>query len=149
MKHKKQLTKLVTILILGTVILACSDGDDMSNDLLSTDMAEMEIVQSMKIAFNGSFVSTGHPTSGTVEVVEGKHELLFKNFKTDDGPDLDVYLCTTIDATDFVNAGDLKGIEGDYSYTIPADTDLTKYKYVVIWCVDFSVSFGYAELKMP
>lgn len=41
----------------------------------------------------------------------------------------------------------LEGISGNYAYTIPANTDLSKYKYVVMWYVDFSVSFGHAELK--
>ena len=74
-------------------------------------------------------------------------KLTFTNFKTDSGPKLLVYLSTDNDATAYVNLGDLKGVEGDFTYTIPAGTDLSKYKIVNIWCVDFLVSFGVAELK--
>lgn len=65
----------------------------------------------------------------------------------DDGPKLLLYLSTEVDSKDFVNLVDLKGIEGNFKYNIPDNTDLKKYKYVVVWCVDFSVSFGHAELK--
>ena len=58
-----------------------------------------------------------------------------------------VYLSTDVNSTEFVNLGDLKGISGDFTYNIPAYTDVAKYKIVNIWCVDFSVSFGTAELK--
>ena len=58
-----------------------------------------------------------------------------------------MYLSTDVNSTEFVNLGDLKGISGDFTYNIPAYTDVAKYKIVNIWCVDFSVSFGTAELK--
>jgi len=38
-------------------------------------------------------------------------------------------------------------MDGDFTYNIPNNTNLEKYKIVDIWCVDFSVSFGHAELK--
>ena len=58
-----------------------------------------------------------------------------------------MYLSTEVSSTEFVNLGDLKGVEGNFTYKIPDDTDLGKYKFLVVWCVDFSVSFGQAELK--
>lgn len=97
--------------------------------------------------FKGDFVSAAHPTSGMVAVSDDKLSLTFTNFKTDNGPKLLVYLSTDTNATEFVNLGDLKGIEGDYSYTIPNGTDIEKFNIVNIWCVDFLVSFGHAELK--
>ena len=69
------------------------------------------------------------------------------NFKTDNGPKLLLYLSSDVNATEFVNLGDLIGVEGNFTYEIPANTDLKKFKYVNVWCVDFSVSFGHAELK--
>ena len=71
----------------------------------------------------------------------------FTNFKTDNGPKLLVYLSNDVNSTEYVNLGDLKGISGDFTYSIPANTDLAKFKIVNIWCVDFSVSFGTAILK--
>jgi len=128
---------------LGLIFLSCSEKSQLG---METELIEMGNMTE-KISLMGDFVTDGHPTSGIASVNEAKTILSFKNFKTDNGPKLLVYLSTTVESTDFVNLGDLKGISGDYQYVIPANTDLTKHKYVVIWCVDFLVSFGHAELK--
>ena len=96
---------------------------------------------------SGSFVSGAHETSGMVSVNSLITELIFTDFKTDQGPKLLVYLTTEVGSADYTSLGDLKGVERDYKYDIPANTDLGKYKIVDIWCVDFSVSFGHAQLK--
>lgn len=96
---------------------------------------------------SGKFVSDAHPTSGMASVNKDESKLLFKNFKTDDGPKLLVYLSTETNPTDYVDLGDLKGLSGDFEYAIPNNTDLSKYKFIIIWCIDATVSFGYAELK--
>jgi len=92
-------------------------------------------------------VSDAHPTMGTATVNENVTSLALTNFKTDDGPKLLLYLSTEVDSNEYVDLGELKGLEGNYNYAIPAGTDIEKYKYVVVWCIDFSVSFGHAELK--
>ena len=139
MKMKARIVLLSFIILLGS----CSENSMIGMDNESIDMGAMND----KISYQGTFVSVGHPTSGLATVNENKTILSFKNFKTDNGPKLLVYLSTTTEDEDFVNLGDLKGIEGNYDYTIPQNTDIATYKYVVIWCVDFSVSFGHAELK--
>jgi len=122
------------------VLIACNSGDD---DMLTNSGSEMTEQENIK----GDFVSDTHPTSGMVTVNADKSVLSINNFKTDDGPKLLLYLTTDLDVNDYVDLGDLKGIEGDFEYDIPSNTDLMKYKYVVVWCVDFSVSFGHAELE--
>ena len=122
------------------VLIACNSGDD---DMLPNSGSEMTEQENIK----GDFVSDTHPTSGMVTVNADKSVLSINNFKTDDGPKLLLYLTTDLDVNDYVDLGDLKGIEGDFEYDIPSNTDLMKYRYVVVWCVDFSVSFGHAELE--
>ncbi|MDY7394025.1 DM13 domain-containing protein [Aureibaculum sp. 2210JD6-5] len=34
-----------------------------------------------------------------------------------------------------------------FAYNLPSNVGYSKYSYVVIWYVDFSVSFGYAIVK--
>ena len=102
------------------------------------------------------FVDRSHPTSGDVTVLsgaDGRRVLRFENFKTDNGPDLDVYLSAAApDAPasefddDFINLGDLKGNIGNQNYEIPLEVDLEHYSTVVIWCVRFGVAFGVADL---
>ncbi len=126
--------------------MACSSGsDDLENGLLNSGAEMTEEMNSE--AEKGDFISDAHPTTGMVSVNKDKSVLNLINFKTDDGPKLNLYLSTEVDSKDYVDLGDLKGIEGNFEYDIPANTDLDTYKYVVVWCVDFSVSFGHAELN--
>lgn len=126
--------------MLLSVMSACgSDDNDMGNE---TNAGE-NIVEAAK----GVFVSDAHPTMGTATVNEAITNLSLTKFKTDAGPKLLLYLSTEVDSKEYVDLGELKGLEGDYNYAIPAGTDIEKYKYVVVWCIDFSVSFGHAELK--
>ncbi|MFD1292230.1 DM13 domain-containing protein [Lutibacter holmesii] len=139
--------KIVTLLFLGFLLVSCTtNDDDLSLDANAEILIE-EAENSTTVLFSGDFVSAAHPTSGMATVSSDGSTLNFTNFKTDDGPKLLVYLSTDPNASEFVDLGDLKGIEGDYSYAIPEGTDIVKYKFVNIWCVDFSVGFGHAELK--
>jgi hypothetical protein len=123
---------------------ACNSMDDDMNSMNESGTME---TMSMMNSYEGIFVSDAHPTSGMVSVNKEQSILNFTNFKTDEGPKLLVYLSSTVSSEDYVSLGDLKGESGNYEYGIPSGTNLGKYKYVVIWCVDFSVSFGNAELK--
>lgn len=98
------------------------------------------------ISYSGDFVSVAHPTMGKVTVDQNKSILSIENFKSDDGPVLEMYLATNTNATTFISLGDLKGLEGNYEYNLPENVDLDTYKFVMVWCVDFSVNFGHAEL---
>ena len=123
-----------------SVIVACNSSDD---DMGNETNSDGNITEAAK----GVFVSDAHPTVGTATVNETVTNLSLTNFKTDAGPKLLLYLSTEVDSKDYVDLGELKGLDGDYDYAIPDGTDVSKYKYVVVWCVDFSVSFGHAELK--
>lgn len=110
----------------------------------------------MKLA-SGEFHSGAHETKGTATIFqlgEGKRTLRLTNFATSNGPDVHVYLVAAADAKDndtvknagFIELGTLKGNIGDQNYDVPADTDLTKYRAVTIWCARFAVNFGTAPL---
>ena len=45
-----------------------------------------------------------------------------------------------------VELGKLKGNEGDQNYEIPANTDLSQYQTVSIYCERFNANFGAAPL---
>ncbi|WP_030985704.1 DM13 domain-containing protein [Streptomyces sp. NRRL S-1813] len=104
----------------------------------------------------GRFVTHEHDTSGTartVRLTDGGQVLRLEDLKTSEGPDVRVYLSArTADAAKAgldggaVALGKLKGNLGSQNYTVPAGTDLSKFRSVVIWCERFSVSFGAANL---
>jgi hypothetical protein len=139
--------KKIAVLVLFALIFSnCSGNDEMETIVQQMEMEEDNTMNGSNFVM-GDFVDRAHPTSGKAAVNSDKTVLTFTNFKTDNGPKLLVYLSTDVNSTEFVNLGDLKGISGDFTYNIPAYTDVAKYKIVNIWCVDFSVSFGTAELK--
>jgi hypothetical protein len=116
-------------------------GDSMTKD--GPAMADKEI--------SGNFVGVGdgiHDASGLAKVipVDGSDVLRLEDFRSSNGPDLYVYLSVDKEASDFVDLGRLKGNIGNQNYDIPAGTDLSKYDTVLIWCKQFSVLFGSAEL---
>jgi hypothetical protein len=100
-------------------------------------------------SFSGDFVNAVHPTSGVASIDMDATILTLTNFKKDSGPDLNIYLASDINniTADFIDLGDIKGVDGTYTYDLPSGTDYTVMKYVVVWCVAFDVNFGYAELE--
>jgi len=103
-------------------------------------------------AKSGVFVGVGdgiHDAQGDALVIpleNGQKVLRLEDFRSTNGPDLYVYLATDSGASDYVSLGRLKANIGNQNYDIPAGTDLSKYDNVLIWCKQFSVLFGSAEL---
>jgi hypothetical protein len=108
----------------------------------------------------GTLISHEHATTGTVRIIrqpDGLRVLTLENLDTSNGPDVHVWLSAahvvegtdgwyTAGSADHFDLGVIKGNQGNQVYEIPAEVDLSKYKSVDLWCVQFSVSFGAAEL---
>lgn len=126
------------------ILMSCSSGDMESEDAVLDDSQDMkeELMELM-----GEFVMDAHPTMGKAVVNEERTKLSLTEFKSDSGPILEMYLATDLKATKFISLGELKGLEGDYTYELPSNVNFETYKYLLVWCVDFSVSFGHAELE--
>lgn len=129
--------KIIRLMLIFTFFVSCSKNDEVVTTLIDNTTS-----------FKGSFVNSAKPTSGNVTINKEKTKLNFTNFKSDSGPDLDIYLVSDLSNVNggFINLGDIEGLNGNYVYDLPANTDFTLYKYVVVWCVDFNVNFGYATL---
>ena len=103
----------------------------------------------LKLIFEGAFVSNAHTTSGIARVFEnskGAKTLTFENLKSDAGPDLRIYLAEDKAITNFIEISKIVK-NGDISYELPATVNISKQKFVLIWCKQFSVLFGSSELK--
>ncbi len=104
-------------------------------------------------ALSGSFVGVGdgiHNAEGMAKIIQledGSQILRLEEFRSTNGPDLYVYLATDEKATDFVSLGPLKANIGNQNYDIPQGTDLSKYDTALVWCKQFSVLFGHANLS--
>ncbi len=149
--------RLFFILILTVITFqSCSTSSDDSFDEMQEDNS-MSVINNNDdsgnnndtsgVAYQGDFVSSAHETVGKATVNPEKTVLNFTGFKTSNGPLLDVYLATDTSAGTYIDLGVLKGVDGDYQYDLPSNVDYSTYKYVIIWCVDFNVNFGYAVLE--
>ncbi|MFN8558488.1 MAG: DM13 domain-containing protein [Dehalococcoidia bacterium] len=91
----------------------------------------------------------GRGKASLIEGEGGKLSLRFEQFSVRNGPDLRVYLSPKANGWDraALELGKLKATDGSFTYEIPAGTDLSQYKSVVIWCKPFSVLFATAPLQ--
>ena len=74
----------------------------------------------------------------------------FEDFQVRNGPDLYVYLSPAAGGyarKGNLELGRLKASEGNQNYRLPAGTDPSAYRSVVIWCKQFAVQFAVATLK--
>jgi hypothetical protein len=117
-----------------------------------TNSAESSAQKAVK---SGTFVAGEKPTQGTARIVTegGKRYLeLDRAFKTDKGPDLFVILHRsdtpkTYDAQEYVNLGRLQKLNGPQRYAIPESVDIEDFRSAAIWCRQFNVGFGHAQLS--
>ena len=119
--------------------------------------AQPSIAQAKSLLTSGQFVTVDQAkeTTGTARIVEkdGQRILEFDGaFDTARGPDVQVVLYrgdsvpVSIDESDYIVVGDLKSFEGSQGYVLPADLNLDDYGSVAIWCAEFNVTFGYADI---
>ena len=103
---------------------------------------------------SGTFVDgePGHHAAGRVVVLGdgSSYVVRLSEFSVTNGPDIHVFLATAARvAPGDLDLGSVKVTEGSSNYAVPAGVDPRAYAYVVIWCVPFSVQFGYAQLSFP
>ena len=115
---------------------------------------------SNRVIAQGSFVTHAHATRGVVQIVrlaDGRHQLIIRDLRTSDGPDVRVWLSDQPVPTRapfdiytkgrHVELGSLKGNVGGLVDDIPPTVDVGAYTSVDLWCKRFSVSFGAASLR--
>jgi hypothetical protein len=134
---------VVLIVIAYFLYFGTSDGK------LDEDFPGMGNGTDATVIASGTFQDGNYVVDGTAMVLEmdGKLFLRLEDFKSESGPGLYVYLSVDLDASDFVDLGELKGTEGNMNYDIPAGTDIDTYNNVLIWCEPFNVLFGSATLE--
>lgn len=126
------------------------------------DEVVSETLTEARVVATGDFrdADRAHKGQGTARLVElpgGGAEVQLSAFQVTNGPDLEVWLsahpdpASSSDVADnaWISLGQLKGNVGDQAYPIPAGTDLSAYKSVVIWCEQFGVLFSPAALSPP
>ncbi len=109
---------------------------------------EEEMPAGPQLIAQGDFIAAAHEVEGEALLIEGEETIIrFENFESINGPNLHIYLATDIEATDYIDLGEIKATKGNVNYSVPAETDLEKYNHVLVWCVPFAVNFSYAKLE--
>jgi hypothetical protein len=88
----------------------------------------------------------------SIEKAGKKYYLVFKNVSSSNGPDVHVYFSKTIGnnampPVEYIDIGFLKYRSGNFNYELATRPDTDTYKYVIIWCAQYRIQFGYTELK--
>jgi hypothetical protein len=132
-----------TTIILGLFFLIASC--EVQGELTEDKSAESVALPSTGLKYSGAFVSApGESVSGLVKIyAENERQLFLENVMTS-GPDLKVYLSKSDKPVDFVNLGNF--IQSKSTYTVPSNVNVSDYGYVIIYCQQYSVIFGVAQL---
>ncbi len=146
MKNKTLSTAILTMTAI-VFFTSCKKNNvpAFANETIATDSV---LYKTMLTGGEFGDVSRGNVS---LEKLSGKKYLVFKNFTSSNGPALYVYLSKTIGSnavppTEFINIGLLKATNGTFNYEITANPDISVYKYVLVWCQQFRIQFGYGEL---
>ena len=86
-----------------------------------------------------------HFGRGTARLIESAPDtwiVRFEDFSVRNGPDLYVYLSPDPEgyAKGALELGTLKATDGSFNYEVPAGTDVSALRSVVIWCKQFAVA---------
>lgn len=137
----------IFIILLCLFFIACNEDENTPTKPINDTFDPMEM--NVTLLKQGTLMGVGHTVSGTVKVYDddGKKVVVLDPFSSQNGPDLKVYLSTDEKASKYVNLGALKSTTGKQSYEVSGMPDLSEYKYVLVWCQEFSVLFGKAELQ--
>ncbi|MGD6959555.1 DM13 domain-containing protein [Rossellomorea aquimaris] len=120
------------------------------NTMKETDSSSPEEITNDTMKVNelvGTFhgADENHDAKGKVSISEKNIRL--ENFEVTNGPDLYVYLVEAGKETkEGISLGELKGNIGNQNYEIPGGHSVSSGMEIVIWCKQFNVDFGRAEL---
>jgi len=147
---------IASIVLFGSVGLSSINAQPTQAQTVGQSIRVASVSQSL--ISSGSFVTTeqNHPTNGKAKIVKvnGKRYLEFdKAFTTARGPKVRVVLHrnstvpVNLKQKDYVTLAALQRFDGAQRYEIPASVNLNNFKSVAIWCEQFNVTFGYANLQ--
>jgi Electron transfer DM13 len=137
----------IILVLLGAIWLSsCTKNNGTSTETLK----ETIDTASAKLIKTGVFTSSsGYTVSGKSSILlkDSIYSLSLENFSSSNGPDLYVYISKQITPNAIVDLGRLKSTNGNQVYTLTTQFNVAEYKYVIIYCKQFSRTFGTAELK--
>ena len=123
---------------------------EVNEEIPTQALSESNTIESMlETISQGDFIESAHTVEGRALLISQNEEkiLRFENFDTVNGPDLHIYLSSSLSNDDFIDLGKIKATKGNINYQISSSIDTEKYDKVLVWCVPFGVLFSYADLE--
>jgi hypothetical protein len=138
--------KKIFFLFVVLLSISCSEEENNTPTAPVNDNFDPEQATLLK---QGTWMGVGHSVSGTAKIYEenGKKIVVLDPFSSQNGPDLKIYLSKDENASQYINLGAMKSTMGKQSYDITGMPDLGEYRFVLVWCQEFSVLFGKVELE--
>lgn len=137
-------------MVISLALLAAACGEDEAPTVDITEEAPVEVQQERE----GTFTSFAHSLDGNARLFsekDGQRILRLENFTMTPGPDVYVYLSKTNNYSRG-NVLEVTMLKSGYSqsninFSFASGTYTPEHKFVLVYCVQFSSLFGYAELK--
>jgi hypothetical protein len=108
-----------------------------------------ELTPRERVLLSGSFHSVAHKGAGKAVITPGR--LRLQDVRTYPSNDLEVCLIAAPDAEDndtvLRSSPVCLGSFGNFSFRVPSDLDLNRYRSVVIWSPSYGVNFTTAPLS--
>jgi hypothetical protein len=148
---------LSAVMLVGSVAVNAQATEQLQTLNLAQLPSPVLVAEKANVLAQGTFVTVeqDHATTGIARIVSesGQHYLEFDSeFDTARGPAVEVVLYTgdtvpvNLAEGDYVVIGTLQRFEGAQRYPIPENIALEDYESAAIWCAEFNVTFGYADL---
>lgn len=142
--------------VLGVLLLGTAGSSGAAMDAMKTDGAPSGMKHEgammdkpMGLTRSGPLEGLqGHGARGlaTLRISDGAGVLVLSDIAVDKVPDGHVILATDGEHRQGIDLGILRQFSGTVTLTVPAGVDLSRINSVVIWCQQYNVGIGRADL---
>ena len=143
-----------------TMAVAMARAVTSPDNIIPTQDQGMPALTNPSVVAGGTFteIDVLHTAKGTVTIYQLPDDsrlLRLEDFDVTNGPDLHLYLVRNPKpreqkdvGNDYIDLGALKGNVGNQNYQVPTEADLTAYRGIIVYSVQFGVIFSSAELRL-
>ncbi len=148
------MNRFFSVFLLAFLLLTGCDSESMMTSSGPEDDMQDEVAENTSTFRTGIFMTetNGKVTTGRVQLLTVEGGVLRVDFSEDftltQGPGLFVFLSNDpFLSPDAINLGSFISPQGAQMYTVPFGTTLESFKYVIVHCVPFNVTFAFAKLS--
>lgn len=143
-----------------TMAVAMAQAVTSPDNIIPTQDQGMPALTNPTVIAGGTFteIDVLHTAKGTVTIYQLPDDsrlLRLEDFDVTNGPDLHLYLVRNPKpreqkdvGNDYIDLGALKGNVGNQNYQVPTEADLSAYRGIIVYSVQFGVIFSSAELRL-